>query len=499
MSDYNITKQILEDSHEILLTAEVASERVEKELRAQAKKLGKGVRIPGFRPGKAPVSIIIARLGRDYIMQEVADKLADEAFHEAIETVANEVAPGSAMRDVRLDPLTYEFIAPMLPEVDAGDYRSIRIPVEEVDEAKIQESVEDELKDLQSQNAVWEPVADRPVQYGDLVTLAIKLTVGEEEILNEEEWDFTPSETDYTLSPEFDANIVGMNVGDAKSFTLLFPEDSDSEYSGQEGAFDVEVKAIKAEALPELTDELVAENTDYETVAAFKEAKENEIRKQLQATVENDFQEKLLKALKEGATIHYAPATLHGEVERLEAEREDLYKSYGFENTEELLKLQGKTHEQYHKELEPQARDRLENDMLLDEIIRQEQLDASDYELAQYIRSANLSPEQKDELVTRLKEDEYYNLYIRMLVLREKAHKFLTAIAKGEEAPEPGLHPVEQAPEDADETDEESAAAAGAENAEEDASEEVAEAEGAELEAESAAVDETESSDDASN
>ena len=447
MSDYKINKQILEDSHELLVTVEVPQERVEKELRSLAKKMGKRMNIPGFRPGKAPIQLIIARLGRDYLLQELADELADKAFEEAFATVeTEEITPGAELRSTTLEPLTYEFALPLRPDVDAGDYRSIRVPVEEVDEARINELVEKEIENFRSQNKLWKPADDRPVQYGDLVTMGIKLTVDGKEELNQEEWDLVPSETDYTLTPEFDANIAGMTEGEKKTFTITFPDDGSTTWAGKEGVFEVEVKAIKAEELPELTDEMVNENTEHETVDAFVQAVKEAARAQLERETETQFEGQLLEALKSGATLRYAPKTLAQEVDRLEAEREDIYKSYGFETTDELLKLQGKTREQYLQELEPQARARLEEELLLDAVAEKEQLDVSDYELEKYIRDAGLEEAQTQNLLKRLKEDDYYRLYIRQLLLRKKAHALLAAIARGEDVPEPGQHPVEEAP-----------------------------------------------------
>jgi len=484
MSDYKINKQILEDSHELLVTVEAPQERVEKEIRLLAKKMGKRMNIPGFRPGKAPVQLIIARLGRDYLLQELTDELADEAFQEAFATVEpEEIAPGAELRSTTLEPLTYEFSLPLRPDVDAGDYRSIRVPVEEVDEARVDELVEKEIENFRSQNKLWKPVEGRPVQYGDLVTMGIKLTVDGKEELNQEEWDLVPSETDYTLTPEFDANIVGMAVGEKKTFTITFPDDGTTTWAGKEGVFEAEVKAIKAEELPELTDELVNENTEHETVDAFVQAMKEAARAQLERETETQFEEQLLEALKSGATLRFAPKTLAQEVERLEAEREDIYKSYGFETTEELLKLQGKTREQYLQELEPQAKSRLEEELLLDAVAEKEQLEVSDYELEKYIRDAGLEEEPMQNLLKRLKEDEYYRLYIRQLLLRKKAHKLLTAIAKGEDVPEPGQHPVEEAPEEPEEESAEGPEEVGsdvaeqAEKAEEEASDDQSEAE----------------------
>ncbi len=492
MSDFNITKQILEDSHEILLTAEVAPERVEKEVQAMAKKLRRKVRIPGFRPGKAPISIVIARLGREYILQEVAEDMLDEAHQAAIKTVQDEVAGGAALKDITLEPLTYEFVAPLQPEVDLGDYRALRVPFEEVDEAEVLKLMDEELANLLDLNKVWTPVEDRPVQYGDLVTLGIKLTVDGEEELNEEEWDFIPSETEYTMSPEFDANIVGMKLGEKKTFTLTFPDDAISKWAGKEGEFEVEVKAIKAEERPELTDEFIAENTGYETVEEFKEALEKHVRAHLESEKEEEFQKKLWEAIKEQATIKYAPATLDNQVERLEAEREDIYKSYGIESTDELLRLQGKSREEYREELRPEAQRRLEEELVLDEVAAEEMLDASDYEAEAYIRDAGLDEEDEKRLIERLKDDVYYKIYIRMLVMRRKAHKLLSAIARGEDVPEPGQHPVEEAPEEP----EEDAETEAEEISEEEAGEE--EAAAAPEVDESEEADETEEADDAS-
>jgi len=451
MSDFNITKQILEDSHELKLTVQVAPERVEKELRAKAKKLGKQVRIPGFRPGKAPTNVIISRLGRDYILQEVADEIIDDAFQAAIESVKDEIAGGTALSDIQLDPMTFEFIAPLKPEVEVEDYRSIRVEQEEVDEAEVLKMVDEELNHLLDNHKTWQPVEDRPVQYGDLVTLGLKMTIDGEEELNEEEWDVIPSETDFTMSPEFDANLVGMKLGEKKTFTITFPEDALPKWAGKEGTFEVEVKAIKAEERPELTDEFIAENTEYKTVDEFKEMLEKEVRNYLELKAEGEFEQKLWEALKEKATIRYAPATLAYQIDMLTDEREDIYKAYGFESIDELLKLQGKTREEFRQELEPEAKTRLEEELLLNKIAEEEKLDASEYELEKYIKEARLSDEDKERLLQRLQEDPVYRSYIKSLLLRRKALDLLLAIARGEEVPEPGQHPVEEKPAETEE------------------------------------------------
>ena len=446
MSDFTITQQTLDDSHEILLNAEVSPERVDKAVRAKARQLGKKMRIPGFRPGKAPVNIVISRLGREYVLQEVAEDMIDDAHAAAIETVKEKVASGAALRDIELEPMSFEFVAPKTPEVDLGDYRSLRVEPKTVTDAEIEERLEKELDTLREAHETWVPADDKTVEYGDLVTIGIEMTVDGQEELKEDEWEIIPSETDFTMSPEFDAAIVGMKVGEGKAFSLVFPDEALTKWAGKEGEFEIEVKAIKTKDLPELTDEFIAENTDYETVEAYKEAAKEEIRSQLEAEKEKDFQRELWESLKEQATIRYAPATLYHEVLRLEAEREDLYKMYGIESIDQFLEVTGRTREDFRKELEPEAKARLEEELVLDKIITEEKLDASDYELKKYIINAKLNPEDEARLLKQLEEDEGYKFYIKLLVLRKKAHDLLTRIAKGEEVPEPGQHPMEEAP-----------------------------------------------------
>ena len=454
MSELNITQQILEDTNELLLRVEVPQDRVDAELRKLAKKLGRRIRIPGFRPGKAPVNLIIARLGREYLLEELAESMVEDIFKEALDTLdEDELVPGAVLKNIELEPLAYEFVVPLKPKADPGDYRSIRVPLEPVDEAKVLELVDKEVHHLLESNRVWNPV-ERPVEYGDLVTVSIKMTVDGETEIDQDEWEFIPDADVPMLSPEFDAAIVGMTPGEKKTFTIDFPEDSDSPWAGKTAEFEVEVKGIKTEELPELTDELVAENTEFETAEAFKKAVESGVRAYLESEAKQKFDAELFEKLREGATIRYAPATLAREVELLKQEREDIYKAYGFESTQQLLDLQGKSMEEYQKELEPDARARLEERLLLDAVAEREQFEVSPYELEQYIRDAGLDDAKTEELLQALETEEDYREFIRGFVLRRKAFELLEAIAKGKEVPAPGEHPVKEAPAETEASDE---------------------------------------------
>ncbi len=443
MSELKITQQILEDSRELLLRVEVPQDRIEPKLRQLAKKYGRKTRIPGFRPGKAPVQLIIARLGRKALLQEVAEDIADEIFHETLLTVDLEhdaFIPLSYVRSVELEPLTYEFIVPLEPEVLLGDYRHTGIHVEPVDEAEVLRLVDQEFQKLREENKVWRPV-ERAVQYGDLATLSLRMEVeGEEEpVLDMDEWEFMPDEANPTLAPEFDASIVGMAPGEEKTFTITFPEDA-RQWPGKTATFHVKVLGVKAQELPELTDELVAENTEFETVEEMKETIAENVRSVIAKENEDKAFTELFKKLHEESTLRYSPAILSRKLEELAEEWEEVYQAYGFESTEELLKLQGKSWDEYREDLRPQAQKRLEDELILDAIAEAEQFLVNEDEMEQLIRESDLDEEKKEELLHRLEENPDYRNYIRKLVSRRKAVGFLNDLIYGKEVPEPRQH-----------------------------------------------------------
>ncbi len=252
---------------------------------------------------------------------------------------------------------------------------------------------------------------------------------------------------EYTMAPEFDAAFIGMTVGESKAFTATFPEGGDSPWESEEGAFEISIIGVKGEELPELDEELAQEVGEYETYEALYEDTVDRVTNQLQFTALSEHREKTLDAMIEEATIEYPPATLDQEIHFLMDERENYYKAYGIESTDDFLRMMGKTHEEYHEELRPTAQTRLERKLVLDAIAQLEQFEISDYELDLYLLDMlGQDPEQLEIAREQVAENENYRDFIISLIQREHTEDLIVAIAKDEEVPEPGQHPVLEAP-----------------------------------------------------
>lgn len=449
-TDLQITQQENEN-RELLLTITVPESRVEQALRKEVRKLGRRLRVPGFRPGKAPYQIIIQRYGREALLEGIIDDLGQEVVSEALQSGEIEPYAQPLLEDVDLNPLTYYVRVPLEPEVDPGDYRSLRVAYEAVSDEAIQEETNKRLQEIRDAHKTWQPV-ERPIEYGDLVTTSLKVTVNDEVVLENDDWDFIPNEESYTLAPEFDAAFVGMEIGEKKSFSSDIPEDADSPWAGQTAHFEVEIKGIKAEIAPELDDDLAQEVSSYETAEELRNAVEESVREELTAKAEHDFSHKVMDTLREQSTLRYPSALLENQISLLIDEQENYYKQLGIESTEQLLKLTGKTMDAHREDLKPRARERLENELLLDAIVEREQFEISDYEAHQFLAEILAGNPEKQEEYSKLLDDEpSYRAYIKTLIKRDRASELIQKIAKGEEVPAPGEHPVLAPPEVADE------------------------------------------------
>ena len=131
----------------------------------------KDYRIPGFRPGKAPYEVVLRHYGETALYQAAIEDLSQKVYQDVLEQEKIEpIGPGE-MDIVELKPMKLKFVVPLRPEVDLGDYGSLRVeytaPI--VDE----EAVQKELEHLREHQAVLEPV-ERPAQLGDVVTMDAK-------------------------------------------------------------------------------------------------------------------------------------------------------------------------------------------------------------------------------------------------------------------------------------------------------------------------------------
>jgi trigger factor len=220
---------------QLKVTVEVAEERVQSQMRRTARQLAREVSIPGFRRGKVPYDVLVRRVGEPALRADAIEDMIEGVLAEALKEVDAVAYRQPSLDDIQMDPLVLNLTIPLEPKVDLGDYRAIRREVEPVDISD--EAVQEALEHIRSHQQILAPV-ERPAAEGDVVTLTGEARLSDEE--GEVIWKATDTEAvleSSRLFPDlpFVENVAGMTAGEAKTFSVTFPEDyGDDELAGKE-------------------------------------------------------------------------------------------------------------------------------------------------------------------------------------------------------------------------------------------------------------------------
>jgi trigger factor len=320
----NINTEFLE-THEAKLTVIVEPENFEGAKRRAARQLSKKYKIPGFRPGKAPFAVVQKHLGDGAITEQAIGNLIDEIYPKAIEEAdLKPYGPGSLEEMSSMDPLTFEFLVPLVPEVELSDYQDIRIEFQtkEVKEENIQEVI----NNLRESQATIEAV-ERPIEEGDMVYITLSGDKkGEEDpekkVLLEErrypviiEKEDATQESEYPF-PGFSRKLIGLSVGDKKSFQNTFKKDYEfEELQGVTGIYKVTVEEIKGRSLPEVNDDFAKSVGNYETVEDLNTEIRQTLEEQFESEQLSEYDSQIIDVLAENSTIKYPPQMLEDEID----------------------------------------------------------------------------------------------------------------------------------------------------------------------------------------
>ena len=245
-----VTSEKLPESR-VLLTIEVEGDELESTLKKTYKSLAQRVRVPGFRPGKAPRAIIRNFVGKEAVIHEALQDLAPELVQKAIEEQDLEAIDTPDVEFEAREPAVIKATVPLKPTVELGDYKSIRV---KPDPGEITaEQVNEAMESVRMRNAPWEQV-DRPAAFGDLLTIDVDGRVEGETVISESGSPYQPNpDVDFPV-PGFSQQLEGMGKGESKEFALTLPDDfRQGEIAGKECRFKVTVQEVKAK-LPGLVD-----------------------------------------------------------------------------------------------------------------------------------------------------------------------------------------------------------------------------------------------------
>jgi trigger factor len=413
------------------LTITVPPERVEAEMTVVAQDYARRLRVPGYRPGKVPLALVVSQVGEEPLRQAVAEQLVDRVAREALR--AEEILPYRQMilEDTSEDPLRYTILVPLAPEVDLGDYRSLRVP-RPAPEPVSEEEVTRRLEAWRQESGHLETV-ERPAEPGDTVLVSLAGQLGGELIVEHDTLDLVlepDAMSEHDLPTELVERIVGHEAGETVRTQVTYSEFwPEAELQGRAVDFEISVEGVMALVLPELDDDFAREVSDAESLAALA----GRVRDRLEATAALEAREiwrlQAIDELVAGATLSYPPQLAEEEVEGALARLRGRVEQQGFA-WEHWLQLQGKDEDAILAEVEPEALSRLARTLVLSEFAVVENIAVGRSDVEAELRRRN---EQLSSVGLKLRKNDLVRGVVADELLTERTLNRLLEIVGGQD------------------------------------------------------------------
>lgn len=449
MNPLKIEKQSRDD-HQVKVIAEYEATELEKYKHQAARKIASKGKIPGFRPGKAPYDVIVRVYGDPAIEEEAIELMVEDQYPKILdEAKIDPAAPGTLEDIAKGDPIKFSFIIPLEPEVDLGEYKTLRkkYTVKPVAEKEITQFI-DRLK----KNYATAESVDRPSKEGDLVYVKLdahlvnptgddKADLLKDSPLQVVIGEKDPEVVDFPYAG-FGDNLVNLKANDEKVVPYTYPQDSKyDKLRGKEVEFHVKVESVKSLALPAFDDAFAQTVGEFETADKLKESIKEQLKNRAQAEYEQGYFDELIETLVKKATIKYPPQVLEHEMEHVEEHVKEDLAQQRMELDVYLKTLKKEKATWIEEDIKPAARKRLERSLVLDKLAKEEKIEIKNEDLqkeyTQIISEMQQSTEIK-KLEKQLKNERVANALAMEAATRVLNRQVLNrlkdiATGKGEE------------------------------------------------------------------
>lgn len=428
----------LEDN-KVRLDVEVSGEAFKEGVNAKADELKQQVRVPGFRPGKAPRRVIESQVGKEYLYMEALQERLPRWYSQAVvETGIRPIdQPEIDFEESPDEEKGFKFSATVevRPEAKLGEYKGLEVPKREAEISD--EQVEEQIEEMRGQFATLAAVESRPVQEGDFVILDFKgeLMSGGELPGGEAE-DYMLEVGKGEFLEDFEQNLVGMSAGERKQFAVTFPMDYGEEsLRGQSVLFRVHAKEVKERELPPLDDDFAAEASEFDTLEEFRSGVREQLEQQLQQQIEGEFRGRALDEAAKNAEVPVPEPMIDEKAGEMLQSFERSIQQQGLD-PQQYYQIAGVDPEEMKQRVRPDAEDTVRKELVLDAVAKAEELEADEetvlHEIGHLAEDSGQSPEQ---VAATMKANGTYSM-LEEEVVRQKALEIIAENAVPTEMPE---------------------------------------------------------------
>jgi trigger factor len=389
----------------VRVDAEVAPEEVERHVQETARRLGRQMRIPGFRKGKVPPPVVIRRLGRDAVLDQAVENAIPGWYVDAIDGSGISPVGRPKLQVGNLpgqgQPLSFSIEIGVRPKATLGQYKGLEVGRREpnIEDAQVDEQIEQ----MRDRFATLETV-ERAAQQGDHVVVDYVGKVDGEPFEGGSGRDQLLELGAGRLVPGFEEQLIGAGAGDQRTVEVTFPEGYPGDLGGKTAQFDVTVHEVKAKRLPELDDDFASDAGGVDTVAELRDDVRRQLSEEDSHAIEHEFEQAVLEAAVAEAKLEIPEDLIHARAHEL---LEDSFRTLARRgiSKETYLQITDRDEETLAKEAEPEAADALRREAVLAAVVEAEGISPTDEDVIEALKpTAEREGKPSEELLEDLRK-----------------------------------------------------------------------------------------------
>jgi trigger factor len=402
----------------VRLEVEVPSAEVKHAVEHAASDLAASTKIPGFRKGKVPRQVLMARLGRDRVFSEAVESHIGGWFRAALRDT--NVRPvenpeyGYELPSSPSDPFEFTATVAVQAKPEVADWTELEVPA--ADAEVPEELIEAELEVLRSTVADLAPVDGRPAREGDVLVVDLVSKDGDAQR------DYVVELGAGRLLPEIEQALLGMEPGTEQEIEYTLPDESRSQLT-------VELKQIQEKVLPPLDDELAKAASEFSTFSELREEIEARLRGQLEAELDAQFRAAVVDALVDATQVEVADGLVQARAVDLWNALVRSLERRGI-SAEAYLQLSNRSPEEIQADVEEEARRSLSREIVLEAAADKLGIEVPDEEIDELISMEADDSEDAEELTTQIREAGRYDALRADLRLRKTLDRIASEVKR---------------------------------------------------------------------
>lgn len=398
------------EKNTVKLTIEVPAGELDKALQEAYNKQKKNISLPGFRKGKVPRVMIEKMYGAEVFYDDAAKILIPQAFSEAAEETKDQVQIASrpVIEVVQIEkgkPFVFTAECAVKPEVKLGKYMGITVTrIEtEASEEEIQIAINQELEN----NARSVAVEGRAIEDGDTAVIDFEGFIDDVAFEGGKGENHPLEIGSGSFIPGFEEQLIGKNIGDETEVNVTFPEDYQAEdLAGKAAVFKVKVHEIKVKEIPELDDEFAQDVSEFDTVEEYRASVKAKLEERKENEAKRAQEDEAIKKIVEKSEMEIPDAMIDTHCEDMINQYAQQMAQQGL-SLEQYMQMSNMTIEQLKEQVRPEALERIQSELVLDQIVKEEGIETTDEEIdAELARMADLYKMEVEKLKEYMGESE---------------------------------------------------------------------------------------------